>query len=82
MTPDEIAAIEAPVREMFPDELIAAMENLHQYPRLIAERAAREAVEADRERIAEAIRALPVSRRHSDDWVRRRDVYVAIEGKP
>ena len=35
-------------REMFSDELVEAMENLHMYPRLIAERAAKEAVAAYR----------------------------------
>jgi hypothetical protein len=32
-------------RDMLSDELVEAMENLHLYPRLIAERAAKEAVE-------------------------------------
>jgi hypothetical protein len=45
-------------REMFTDELVEAMENLHLYPRLIAERAAKEAVAAERARIAEAVRGL------------------------
>jgi len=35
-----------PMREMRSDELVAAMENLHQYPRLIAERAYAEGLAA------------------------------------
>ena len=54
MTPDDHA-----VREMLSDELVEALENLHQYPRLIAERAASEAVAAERQRIWEAIDAEP-----------------------
>ena len=46
-------------REMFSDELVEAMENLHMYPRLIAERAAKEAVAVERVKIAEAVRGLP-----------------------
>lgn len=38
-------------REMLSDELVEAMENLHQYPRLIAERAAREGAATERARI-------------------------------
>jgi hypothetical protein len=48
-----------PTTEMFSDELVEAMENLHQYPRLIAERAAREAVAAERARIREEMEGLP-----------------------
>jgi hypothetical protein len=34
------------MRDMLSDELVEAMESLHQYPRLIAERAAKEASRA------------------------------------
>lgn len=45
-------------REMFSDELVEAMEGLHLYPRMIAERAAKEAVAAERARIVEAVLGL------------------------
>jgi hypothetical protein len=47
------------------DELVEAMELLHQYPRLIAERAAKEAVRAERERLLDDLDA-----KLTELWVR------------
>ena len=46
-------------REMTSTELVEAVELTRMYPRLIAERAAREAVAAERARITAAVEAAP-----------------------
>ena len=49
-------------REMLSDELVEAMENLHMYPRLIAERAAKEARRAALTELREKVEKM------RDDW--------------
>jgi len=60
------------------------MERLRQYPRRIAEVAAREAAAAERARIAEAVRGLPevVWSHPIDDAVYRRQVLALLDSKP
>lgn len=78
-------------REMLSDELVEAMEQLHQYPRLIAERAAVEAVEAEQDRIAAAVEGLfgqvhPMCAVEDEptrhDVVSRKAVLAIIEPRP
>ena len=67
-----------PTREMFSDEMVEAMERLHMYPRLIAERAAREAVAAERERIRAAVQGFAVEGGDKDYWEGVEEMRAAV----
>ena len=78
----------ATIDDPFSDGLVEAMENLSQYPRLVAERAAKEAVGAERERIVKAVARLRVDEiigappGYEEGWNRATAAVLAIVERP